>query len=229
MSFVLQTFRFPFVCLCLLLAGCGGGGDDAPPSTPGTGTVGTAGGTVTGSGGAKVVVAAGALAQNTAISVAQSGNGAPPLPAGVTAFGSMFAFTPHGTEFSVPVTITVPFDPASVPVGATPQLYKTNAQSQWEQVANATFGTNAVTADVTSFSFVQVVIPPLQRNDPLREWTFSTHPPTGLGLDPLPLPGSSGSQIGGTVEVTAEFGAAPFDQPIIGSTQTLSVLGCRTG
>jgi len=221
MSFVLQTFRLPFVCLCLALAACGGGSDDAPPSTPGTRTVGAAGGTVTGSGGAQVVVAAGALAQNTAISVAQSGTGAPPLPAGVTAFGPMFAFTPHGTAFSVPATITVPFDPALVPAGATPQFYKTNAQNQWEQVANATFGTNAVTADVTSFSFVQVVIPPLQRNDPLREWTFSTYPPTGLGLAPLPLPGGSGSQSGGAVEVTAEFGDAPFDLPIVGSAQTL--------
>ena len=38
------------------------------------------------------------------------------------------------------MTVTIPFDPASVPAGSAPVLFKTNAQNQWEQVAGATFG-----------------------------------------------------------------------------------------
>ncbi len=222
--------------LCSAFIACGGGsGDDATsapapsPSPAPAGSVGAAGGTVTGPAGAQVVVPAGALGQNTVIGVAQSSTGAPALPASVTALGPMFAFTPHGTSFAAPVTITVPFDPALVPAGTPPALYKTNAQNQWEPVASASFGSNTVTADVTGFSFVQVVIAPLQRNDPLRLWTFSNYPPNGLGLAALPLPGGSGSQSGGAVEVTAAFGSAPFDQPVVGTTQTLPPDGIANG
>ena len=217
--------------MCLAVVACGGGDDssDGPTPSPPVGRVGAAGGTVVGPAGAQVVVPAGALSQATAIAVAQSSTGAPPLLAGVTAVGAMFAFTPHGTAFALPVTVTVPFDPALVPGGATPQLFKTNAQNQWEPVAGASVGSITVTATIDSFSFAQVAVPPLQRNDPLRIWTFSTHPPNGLGLAPQPLPGGGGSQSGGTVEETAAFGSAPFDQPIVGSTQTLPPDGVANG
>ena len=66
--------------------------------------------------------------------------------------GQTFAFTPHGTTFAVPVTVTLPFNPASVPAGTIPQFYKTNAQFQWEQIANSAFGADSVSAQVTSFS-----------------------------------------------------------------------------
>lgn len=42
----------------------------------------------------------------------------------------MFAFTPHGTRFAVPVTVRLPFDPGTVPAGSAPALYKTHAQNQ---------------------------------------------------------------------------------------------------
>jgi len=70
--------------------------------------IGATGGTVTGPGNAQVVIPAGALTQNTAIAIAQSGTGAPPLPAGVVVYGPIFAFTPHGTNFQSAVTVTVP-------------------------------------------------------------------------------------------------------------------------
>jgi len=116
--------------------------------------VGAAGGTVTGPAGAQVVIPAGALAGDTTIDIAQSSAGAPALPGGFAVFGQTFAFTPHGTSFAVPVTITVPFDPSLVPAGGTPVLYKTNAQNQWEPVANATVNAGNVTAQISSFSWV---------------------------------------------------------------------------
>jgi hypothetical protein len=135
-----------------LMGGCGGG-DNPPPPQP---VVGAAGGTVAGPNGAQVVVPAGALAANTAIAVDQSSSGAPALPAGVNALGSMFAFTPHGTTFAVPVTITVPFNAGSLPAGATPLLYKTNAAGAWEQVANASVNAGTISAQVSSFSWLIV-------------------------------------------------------------------------
>ena len=70
--------RIAFVCLLLVLAGCGGGGSSppSPPSqTPPSG-IGPAGGTVS-NGGAQVVVPAGALAQATSIAIEQTNSGAP--------------------------------------------------------------------------------------------------------------------------------------------------------
>ena len=48
----------------------------------------------------------GALAVVTQIAVDQTTLGAPPLPPGLTPIGQMFAFTPHGTTFAAPVTVT---------------------------------------------------------------------------------------------------------------------------
>ena len=133
--------------ICIALAACGGGGSGSGDEAPG---VGPAGGIVSEAGGAQVEVPAGALAQSTVIEVAQSSAGAPPLPAGLTPFGPMVAFTPHGTTFTVPVTITVPFNAATVPSGTRLALYKTTAgQAAWERVAGATVGASSVTAPIS--------------------------------------------------------------------------------
>jgi len=177
------------LAVCLLTACGGGGGDTSGGSGNNGGTqppsgIGSAGGTVNGPNGAKIVVPAGALAQNVNIAVAQSSTGAPALPAGLTAVSDMFALTPHGTQFAAPVTITIPFD-ASATNGATPLLYKTNAQGTWETVAGATFNSGLATAQISSFSYAQVVIPPLTRNEPTRSWIFRLWP--GDGGDPIEL------------------------------------------
>ena len=180
MNGLFNKIRFIAAGLCLTLAACGGGGDDggggggAGGAPPVAATIGAAGGTVSSPSGAQVVVPAGALAQNTAIAVTQSSAGAPALPAGVTGFGQMFAFTPHGTAFTLPVTITVPFDPVLVPAGATPTLYKTNAaRSAFEPVAGAMVSGAVMTAQVTGFSNAIIGNGPLFRGDPVREWAFS--------------------------------------------------------
>lgn len=193
--------------LLLGLGACGGGGNadeggsTIPPPPPAG--VGPAGGTVTGPNGAKVVVPPGALTTTVDIRIEQTSAGAPALPAGHAAFGQMFAFTPHGTAFAVPVTVTLPFDPASVPAGSAPAFFKTNsAQDQWQQVANAAFGADSVSAEVTSFSFFQPAIPPVVRGEPHRSWTFF--------FDDTQL-FESDVQVGGVLEVTENFGANAFD------------------
>jgi uncharacterized delta-60 repeat protein len=200
-----------FAVMCL--GACGGGSDGGTGSsssssggtTPVPG-IGAAGGTVTGPAGAQVVVPAGALSQNTNIEVTQSGVGAPPLPAGVLAAGQTFAFTPHGTAFAVSATISVPFDAAVVPAGATPSLYKTNAaQTAWESVPGASVSGTHMTGSVSGFSYAVVgYTPPLTRNEPTREWAFYLYP--GNGQDAVLV--DQGSQVGGEVDELVTLGSS---------------------
>ena len=202
------------------LAACGGGDDDdsgsagtqPPPTPPG---IGAAGGTVLGPNGAKVAIPGGALAVVTQIAVAQSSAGTPPLPPGLTPIGQMFAFTPHGTTFAVPVTVTLPFNPASVPAGVTPALYKTNAQNQWVKVANATFGASSVSGQVTSFSDFQTVTedPDLPSSPVRRNYTFSNlvnSEKGALGSQTL-IREDAIVSVGTDLVDPHEFGAADFD------------------
>jgi uncharacterized delta-60 repeat protein len=191
--------------LGLALAGCGGGGGDANTPPPASADIGAAGGTVTGSSGAQVVVPAGALAANTAIGVAQSSAGAPALPSGVTTFGPTFAFTPHGTSFATPVTITVPFDPALVPAGTTPALYKTNAtRTAWDVVTGATVSGNTMSGQVTGFSYVMVATSATTD----KEWSFTAMTP-GFTSEKL----AGGTQDGGVLDRWLRVGLPPSIVP----------------
>ena len=231
MNILIRKLRFAAVFVMLALGACGGGGDDggggaAPPGM----VVGAAGGTVVGPNGAKVVIPPGALATDTPIAITLTPSGAPALPTGFTAHGQMFAFTPHGTTFAVPVTMTLPFDPASLPAGTTPQFYKTNAQNQWEQVANATFGASTATAQVNAFSDAAVVIPALSRNEPTREWEFLLLPGNGQHGTIFPSPDGSGTQVGGLLEkLITDMGNAHFDHAIQTSGATQQVDGRAAG
>ena len=127
-----RIVRLAAACLLFGLAACGGSGDSGDATgrwhaSRFSTTVGPAGGTVQGPMGTSVEIPAGALATETAIAIELASAGAPPLPAGLTAAGQTFAFLPHGTTFTAPVTITVPFDPAAVPASATAALFKSNA------------------------------------------------------------------------------------------------------
>jgi len=209
-----RMIRFAAAGLLLTLGACGGGGDGSgggvtppPPPPPQTG-IGPAGGTVLGPNGARVEIPPGALATNTAIAIEQTSTGSPPLPGGFATSGLMFAFTPHGTTFAVPVTITLPFDPTSVPAGTAPALFKTNAQNQWEQVANATFGATSVTAQITSFSFGQILHLSESFGDVRSEVSFhELLAKSGLGFIPM----DGGEESGSDFSRVYEFGFADFD------------------
>jgi uncharacterized delta-60 repeat protein len=196
--------------LFLVLAGCGGGDEADPPTSPtpppppppGT-VIGAAGGTVTGPGGVSVVIPAGALTTDTRILIEQATVGAPPLPAGFTLAGQMFSFTPHGTSFAVPVTITLPYSPATVPVGHAPQLFKTIAnQTQWEAVPGAVFGTSTVTAQISSFSFGGVATSPFNVGRPHFQWKASLMRGNALVEEIL----EEGGQTEGALALLFDFG-----------------------
>ncbi|HEY7638818.1 MAG TPA: Calx-beta domain-containing protein [Steroidobacteraceae bacterium] len=207
----------------LALSACGGGGDGDGGGASGTqqtqSGIGAAGGTVVGPNGSKVEIPSGALAAVTQIAVDQTSANAPPLPAGLTPIGQMFAFTPHGTTFAVPVTITMPFDPGAVPAGRTPALFKTNAQNQWVEVANPAFGADNVSAQVSSFSFAQVVTEDdeLERTNFIRTFIFSEIQNVGtssiLGGQKAVEVETIGDPKGDAVRVH-DFGPADFDQTL---------------
>ena len=211
MNLTSRFVRFAATCLVLTLAACGGGGGDGGGTPPAGTVVGAAGGTVLGPNGAKVEIPPGALAADTTIAIEATTAGSPALPGTFSALGQMFAFTPHGTTFAVPVTVTLPFDPASVPAGRAAALFKTNAQNQWEPVIGAAFGTATVSAQITSFSWVQVG--GLSRDDPIRTWSFITYPGDDGAATILPKPDGNGTvAVDETLNKIVTFGPAPpFD------------------
>ena len=170
-----------------------------------------------------VLIPPGALATDTTIRIEQSAAGAPPLPAGFAVAGPMFAFTPHGTTFTVPVTMTVPFDPALLPAGSRPTLYKTNAQNLWEQVAGVSVGANTVSAQVTGFSFGTAGV---ERLPPQRQWSFfnnqsnETLPHNDFDRPPWQK-----------VEDNLEFGTSVFDLDVEDNDKkiTLEVFSSKDG
>ncbi len=114
----------------LALAACGGSSTPPPPPAPVTQTISAAaGGTINGPGGVVLTIAPDALAADTAITIAIDDTGAPPLPAALTPLAvPMISLTPHGTTFSVPVTLSVP-----VPAGQELVVVKTNERRDgWE-------------------------------------------------------------------------------------------------
>jgi hypothetical protein len=221
-NLTLDRARVLGACLVLVIAACGE--DPKQPSTPPVGSppagtpppavvVGPPGGTVAGPDGARVVIPPGALPSDTTIKIERSSSGAPPLTGDLTPIGQMFAFTPHGTTFAVPATISVPFDPASLPAGTTPALYKTNAQNQWEEVTDATFGAVSVRAQVTSFSvFLPARFTPAERiPGPTRQWEFSTLPRAAAPIVQA-APEGHGIQVGdGLMYHHVDLGNPVFD------------------
>ena len=152
MSFRTTPWMGTLLCvLALALTACGGGDEPPPPAQ-----IGAAGGTAAGPNGAQVVVPAAALSANTAIAVTQSSSGNPAPPASHTAVGAVYAFTPHGQSFALPVTMTVPFDPALVPPGSAVKLFKTanGATGPWQEVPGATVAGNLISGSATSFSLL---------------------------------------------------------------------------
>jgi hypothetical protein len=109
------------VALAMLVVACGGDSDEpVPPAPPApqappppssvSATIGSAGGTLDGPDGVKVIVPPGALDTNTMLTVARASAGAPALPEELTG-GTVYEFTPHGQLFLRPIEIRMPFSP----------------------------------------------------------------------------------------------------------------------
>jgi hypothetical protein len=144
----------------VLIAACGGGssGDNEPPlvDTNVQGSIGPNGGTVVHDTGASVEIPAGALTTAVEIRISTDTTSAPTIPATLQANGNAYALLPHGTTFATPVTVSIPFDAALIPPGATPRLFKAEPGGSFGEIPANVVGDKLV-AQVSSFSFFQAL------------------------------------------------------------------------
>lgn len=116
--------------------------------------IGPSGGTVHGFYGASVTVPAGALSTSVDIEIPRDDTNAPDRPAtGVDAAGAIYALTPHGTTFTTPATVQIPFDSDRIPTDATPVLYKAEPGGSFSPITTTING-NMLSANVSNFSWV---------------------------------------------------------------------------
>lgn len=139
--------------LLAALAGCGGGGGGGgAPAASVTRTIGAAGGSIDGPGGVTLTVPAGALAADTALTITIDDAGAPPLPGGLPLRGETIALLPHGTRFSVPVTLSMTLPSGSISPSDELVLLKTTADRDgWEPLVTERDG-DRLSAAITGFS-----------------------------------------------------------------------------
>jgi hypothetical protein len=152
-------FYFVPFFLAILLSACGGGGSDNGGVPKGAGSpeiIGSSGGTRTSDDGkASIEIPAGALSQDTTISVTVASN----LAAGN--IGAAYHFEPDGTTFSQPVTISISYDEATLSqliIEKNLRLGKL-VNGQWQLVAGSTvdIGSNKVSGKTTSFSIYGII------------------------------------------------------------------------
>ncbi len=111
-----------------------------------------AGRTLTGPAGVKVEVPAGALKADAALGLAIASDGFPSLPVGTGS--TVFALTPHGQTFAVPVTVTFP-----AAAGQT-RLLTAQPGGQWAVVEGARRVGDSLVAEVSHFSYFVASTPP---------------------------------------------------------------------
>ncbi|AIE85364.1 HAF repeat-containing protein [Fimbriimonas ginsengisoli] len=184
-----------FALTALLLSGCGGGGGGSKTtSTSGGGTAGgllvkkELGGVVSSANNkAVVVIPAHALAEDTRVLVAPFTGSLPAAPANkVIVGGTAFDLTPNSLAFSTPASVTIQYNPASLPPGVPESslaIY-TLASGAWQLVAGSTVdtGPHTVSVPLAHFSVYAVVAPAFVGSGPIYDVI-------DLGV----LPGDAGS------------------------------------
>lgn len=127
------------------------GGDASGGDASTSGTIGPGGGTVDSSNGS-VTIPAGALSADVEIGVAESATPPTPLPGEYAAASPIYAFTPHGTTFAMPVTLSLAFSGSADTV----LVLDGPADTTWDVVATPVIAGSTATVMTSSFSFYVV-------------------------------------------------------------------------
>lgn len=200
--------RLLTACLWIGLTACGGGGGDgASAGSPGTVIVAALGGTVV-AGDATLRVPAGALRQDTTISVSTSAP-SPALPDTSTVRGPVYDFGPDGTVFDIPATLTLPLTGTPAANERAVISYLDPATRQWVDLPSTTTG-DSISAPLSHFTTFAQRFTGLDPGLPERTWFFDAFLGDGSGKT---LSGST--QIFGTLNAIIDFGPAFDDQPIV--------------
>jgi hypothetical protein len=144
------------VCAIVGLIACGTG-DDVTTPTVESGTIGPDGGTASDKGGASVTIPPGALSSETAIEVATyvDSDACPVATGPVPEFAGGARFGPHGLQFAVPATVTIPSNRDLTPGSTFPLCVWNETEIAWEQtefVATVAADGKSFSAPVTHFS-----------------------------------------------------------------------------
>jgi hypothetical protein len=143
------------------------------------GTIGAAGGTHLISG-AQISVPAGALAQNTVLSIKASTSGYPVFASGDTLVSTVYAFEPHGQTFAKPVTVAITHTGGTDGVLA---LVTASPGAAWMDVTGATSASStAMQGNVDHFTFFAVV---KRKQKLLWEQVFGKWDCTAAGRPPF--------------------------------------------
>ncbi len=145
----------------MIASACGDDGD-APTSV--SAVIGTEGGTVELVGGGKAVIPAGALDEETEITITKlNDSDVPALPDNLEPTGKPYAFKPHGITFALPVKVEVPYDGSDMDVRPVklPNEAPERVPADWTTVAPSEKDTadNKVSGEVTSFSVIMAARP----------------------------------------------------------------------
>jgi hypothetical protein len=146
--------------ILLVTALLGACSHDLGPSQKGE--IGPSGGTVSAGQSASVELPPGALGGNTTITVTPS-DAAPPTS--TLAVGTPYLFGPEGTQFAVPVTVTLEYSPTLLPSGMTATdivVYTAPADTtDYQSLTTTIVDDTHVSAQTTHFSiFVATVASP---------------------------------------------------------------------
>lgn len=145
----MPLLRLLFLCAFgLLLTACGGSSTN--PNGTAQAVIGPAGGTLNGPDGLQIVIPAGALANPVTIQVRRSPATAPSLAAIGLASGAVYEITPHGLQFSQPVTIRFPAPSNQDPNN--PQILVAEQGGNWVRTL-ASIRNGMIEVQRMSFSF----------------------------------------------------------------------------
>jgi hypothetical protein len=114
-----------------------------------TNVVGAEGGRVEHPNGTRVDIPAGALTDDTPITIDDDDTAAPPLSDGYTLVGPMMAFEPHGETFGADVVLTIPQSSGTMNV----DLLRADPGGTWTVVGNISASKDFVQTNTSHFSY----------------------------------------------------------------------------
>lgn len=164
-----RTVPILALLLAAFLAGCGGGGGGGGGGDDGSGTpqpapaaadtvrVTIRGAVLESSDGAKVDIPPSASVYEYDASISRSSDGAPPLPPGLAPMGALYSLQPHGAVFTMPIRISLPFDAAAVPAGATVKVARGEPGGRWE-ILPGTIEGSRISVATRGFSYYMPII-----------------------------------------------------------------------
>jgi hypothetical protein len=148
-----SVFPFALAVFCTACSPASNGFDPRMDGGLTSQVVGASGGTVTSDDGTSVVIPPGALTQDVTITIAA--NPYAPTLTQAQSLSVAHLFGPEGQKFLKPVTVTLEFDPASLPPGATEQgvaVYTAPMNSNFYQTLQTSVGDSThVIAQTTEF------------------------------------------------------------------------------